>query len=428
MEMDEIYKCCNFIYERIEKELDLIYPDFYSSIIINTEKYNDLLFFQFKKIILKEKDHILQEEYLYIIKRILSVFKLLKEFQKVQFNLDTKDEINYVKFYSEIFNIINYITSLFPVEEYKYDLKTIYPSYITYKRLQQLLPLGLNNNSIYNNMNKKDEIISREIMEMFRCFLLFILSRSFSFIYYNINKFIQVFLGGEFRHDKYIGLIAQQKLDLLYDLVHRPNLNKIFDSDWYDIDFQEIEKLRLKNGNSMKDILNFGLFLKEINEEFIVFNESYNIKYCLFYFFVLFNYEDFDFLSNSENKNNYQSFLIFFLKEVLLDELFEEDNQKKLNQMITYKLLNFIHGKNYNTFYPTIYFEKFLVDVLAKKINNDKDMNFPKNPWNYYTNRLIKYNNINKIVESLIISWPEKNQLLEIIKEKIKNNYSHLSS
>ena len=429
MEMEEIYKCCNFIYERLDKEIDLINISEYLSPIITTDKYNEFLFFQFKKIILKEKDPILQEEYLFIIARILSIFKSLKEFQKVQFSLDTKDEINYIKFYSEIFNIINYITGIFPVDECKYVLQTIYPRFVTYKKLQLLLPFGINNeNSVYNNMNKKNDILSKEIMELFRCFLLFIFLRSFAYIYYNINEFIQVFLGGEFRHDKYIGLIAQKKIDLLYDLVHRPNLKKIFDNEWYEIEVKEKDIFKKKNYNTMKDILNFGLFLKEINENFIVFNESYNIKYCLLYFFLLFNYEDYNFLSTNENKNNYQAFLTFFLKEVLVDELFEEENQKKLNQMISYKLLNFIHGKNYCTFYPTIYFEKFLVDVLAKKTKVDKDMNYPKNPWTYYANRLIKYNNISKIVESLSIDWPEKNQLIELIKEKIKSNYSHISS
>ena len=158
--MEEIYKCCNFIYERLDKEIDLINISEYLSPIITTDKYNEFLFFQFKKIILKEKDPILQEEYLFIIARILSIFKSLKEFQKVQFSLDTKDEINYIKFYSEIFNIINYITGIFPVDECKYVLQTIYPRFVTYKKLQLLLPFGINNeNSVYNNMNKKNDIL-----------------------------------------------------------------------------------------------------------------------------------------------------------------------------------------------------------------------------------------------------------------------------
>ena len=73
--MEEIYKCCNFIYERLDKEIDLINISEYLSPIITTDKYNEFLFFQFKKIILKEKDPILQEEYLFIIARILSIFK-----------------------------------------------------------------------------------------------------------------------------------------------------------------------------------------------------------------------------------------------------------------------------------------------------------------------------------------------------------------
>ena len=348
----------------------------------------------------------------------------MKTFQKVQFNLESKNYINYTKFYKEIFEIINYITNLFPVEEYKYDLKTIYPSYITYRRLQQLLPVELNNNK--KEKEKEMPIQPKEIMEMFRCFLLVIFARSFLFIYYNINEFIQVFLSGEFRHDKYIGLIAQQKLDLLYDIVHKPNINKIFSNYWYEMQFQDKDLYRYKYNNNMKDILNFGLFLKEINDNFIIFNESYNIKYCLLYFFLLFNYEGFNFLENSFNKSNYQSFLLFFINEVISEEMFNDDNPKKLNELLTNELFNFIHGKNFCSFYPTIYLEKFFVDVFIKKVNNDRDMNFPKDPWNYYTNRIKKYNNIKIIVESLSINWPEKNKLLDLIKEKIKSNINHI--
>ena len=226
MEMEEIIKCCTFIIERIEKEMYIMDSDFYTTSKLNSGKYKDLLFYQFKRILLRESDPILQDEYLLIVKRLISAFKDLKTFQKVQFNLESKNDINYTKFYKEIFEIINYITNLFPVEEYKYDLKTIYPSYITYRRLQQLLPVELNNNK--KEKEKEMPIQPKEIMEMFRCFLLVIFARSFLFIYYNINEFIQVFLSGEFRHDKYIGLIAQQKLDLLYDIVHKPNINKIF--------------------------------------------------------------------------------------------------------------------------------------------------------------------------------------------------------
>ena len=106
--------------------------------------------------------------------------------------------------------------------------------------------------------------------------------------------------------------------------------------------------------------------------------------------------------------------------------MFNDDNPKKLNELLTNELFNFIHGKNFCSFYPTIYLEKFFVDVFIKKVNNDRDMNFPKDPWNYYTNRIKKYNNIKIIVESLSINWPEKNKLLDLIKEKIKSNINHI--
>ena len=419
--MEEIYQCCKFIMERISKEIDKINSNFFSESVLNQGNNQELLLFQFMKILLKEADPILKEEYLYIINRVIQAFKDLREFQKVQFNLESKNEIKYTKFYKEIFNIINYITNIFPLEEYKYNLTTIYPSYVSYKRLQQLLPTESTNNIMREN---EIPIQPKEIIEMFRCFLLLFLSRTFYFIYYNISEFIEVFLGNEFRHDKYIGLIAQQKLDLLYDLVHKPNISNIFTNSWFENHFQDTD--RYKNSHNIKDILNFGLFLKEINDNFIEFNESYNIKYCLLYFFLLFNYEDFHFLDNSSNKTNYPIFLLFFMNEILMEELFNEEAPKKLTQLVTYKLLNFVHGKNYCSIFPTIYFEKFLVDLLIKNVSSDKNMNYPKYPFNYYSKRLKRYNNLKIIVESFVVNFDDKDKLLALIKEKIKIFISHL--
>ncbi len=97
------------------------------------------------------------------------------------------------------------------------------------------------------------------------------------------------------------------------------------------------------------------MFLKEINDEFIVYNESYNMKYCLFYFFLLFNYEGFHFLENKSINASYQNYLYLFLNEIISEELMAEDRFKKLNQMLTYKLFNFVHGKNFCSIFPTIY-------------------------------------------------------------------------
>jgi len=420
--MDEMYNCCSFLMERIEKEMNKIEEDFYI-ISENNEKYNDLIFNKFKSIIHKENDQLLEEEYLYIIKRIINIFKQLKQFQNDQFDLESKNEIHYTKFYKEIFEIINYITNLFPIDEYKYELKAIYPSYLTYKRLQQLVPYEYNDNRInYNYKFNESPIQANEIIKLFRSFLLFILLRTFSFIYYNINQFIQIFLSEKFRHDKYIGLIAQQKLNLLYDIVHRPPIIKIFSNNWYNNQFNDAETYKFKKNVNIKDLLYFGLFLKEINDNFIEFNENYNLKYCLIYFFLLFTYDDFNFMENNSNKKNYPNFIIYVCQELLIEELFDEENIKKINDTLTYKIIKFIHGKNYCTFYPLIYFEKFFVDELTKKINNDKDLNFPKDPNKYYLNRLIRYQNIKNIVESLKLKWNEKNMLLDIIKNKIQNN------
>ena len=280
MENSEIFKCSSFIFDRIEKEIDLIDSDFYSELMLNQEKYEDLLFFQFKTILLREGDPVIRDEYIFVMRRIITAFKDLKEFQKKQFNINEKDKITYTKFYKEIFNIIIYITNLVPVEDYKFDIKTIYPTYLTYKKLQQLLPIDL----IMNKGEIDPTIQPKEIIEMFRGFLLFIISRSFLFIYYNLNEFIPVFLGEDFRHDKYIGLIAQQKLDLLYDIVHKPNINKIFNNYWYEMQFQDRDLYRFNN-NNMKGILNFGLFLKEIN-----YLNSYillNFLICNLYLYLL---------------------------------------------------------------------------------------------------------------------------------------------
>ena len=94
-----------------------------------------------------------------------------------------------------------------------------------------------------------------------------------------------IFLNDKFRHDRYIGLIAQQKLNLLYDIVHRPPIIKIFSNNWYNNQFKDKETYRFKKSLDIIDLLNFGLFLKEINDNFIEINENYNLKYCLLYFF-----------------------------------------------------------------------------------------------------------------------------------------------
>jgi hypothetical protein len=422
MDMEEIFNCCNFLMERIEKEMNKIDDDFYA-LSENDGKYDALLFGKFKKIILKENDPILEEEYLYIIKRILTVFTKLKQFQNIQFNLDSKNEIPYVKFYKEIYDIINYITNLLPIDEYKYEIRQIYPSFITNKRLQLLLSGDKDlMNSINSIMNTDISIQAHEIISFLRSFLLLILSRTFCFIYYNISEFIQIFLYDKFRHDKYIGLIAQQKLNLLYDIVHRPPIIKIFSNNWYTNLFKDSENYKFKKKLNIEDLLCFGLFLKEINDNFIEINEHYNLRYCLIYFFLLFSYDDFNFLENPSNKKYYPDFISYVFKELLIEELFDDEKSKKFNESPTCKIVKFFHGKYFRTFYPVIYFEKFFVDEIIQKMNNDKELNYPKNPEEYYLNRLKRYHNIKNIVENLTLQWEEKNQLLESIRLCIKNN------
>jgi hypothetical protein len=408
--------------ERIEKEMNKIDDDFYA-LSENDGKYDALLFGKFKKIILKENDPILEEEYLYIIKRILTVFTKLKQFQNIQFNLDSKNEIPYVKFYKEIYDIINYITNLLPIDEYKYEIRQIYPSFITNKRLQLLLSGDKDlMNSINSIMNTDISIQAHEIISFLRSFLLLILSRTFCFIYYNISEFIQIFLYDKFRHDKYIGLIAQQKLNLLYDIVHRPPIIKIFSNNWYTNLFKDSENYKFKKKLNIEDLLCFGLFLKEINDNFIEINEHYNLRYCLIYFFLLFSYDDFNFLENPSNKKYYPDFISYVFKELLIEELFDDEKSKKFNESPTCKIVKFFRGKYFRTFYPVIYFEKFFVDEIIQKMNNDKELNYPKNPEEYYLNRLKRYHNIKNIVENLTLQWEEKNQLLESIRLYIKNN------
>ena len=422
MDMEEIFNCCNFLMERIEKEMNKIDDDFYA-LSENDGKYDALLFGKFKQIILKENDSILEEEYLFAIKKILTVFTKLKQFQNIQFNLDSKNDIPYVKFYKEIYDIINYITNLLPIDEYKYEIRQIYPSFITNKRLQLLLSGDKDlMNSINSIMNTDISIQAHEIISFLRSFLLLILSRTFCFIYYNISEFIQIFLYDKFRHDKYIGLIAQQKLNLLYDIVHRPPIIKIFSNNWYTNLFKDSENFKFKKKLNIEDLLCFGLFLKEINDNFIEINEHYNLKYCLIYFFLLFSYDDFNFLENPSNKKYYPDFISYAFKELLIEELFDDEKNKKFNESLTCKIVKFFHGKYFRTFYPVIYFEKFFVDEIIQKMNNDKELNYPKNPEEYYLNRLKRCHNIKNIVENLTLQWEEKNQLLESIRLCIKNN------
>ena len=435
-EIEEIFTCCNFLLERIEKEMNILEDDFYicSS---NNDKYKDLLFNQFKKLILKENDIISEEEYLFIIKRIITIFKQLKKFQNVQFGIDMNplnDELYYIKFYKEIFDIINYITNLYPIEDYNYVLKDIYPSYINYKRLQQLLPPyeynntnnNNNNNNISTTYDSENAIRPDEIMKMFRCFLLLILLRSFQYMQYTLNEFIQIFLNDKFRHDKYIGFISQQKLNLLYDIIHRPPIIKIFSKSWYNYQYHIDETQKFKKTYLIKDILHFGLFLKELNDNFIEVNEFYNLKFCLIYFFLLFPYDDFNFLAVDRNKKNYPSFISYAFKEVLIEELFDEENVKKLKDTLSYKILNFMHGKYYCSIFPIIYFEKFFVDGIIQKVKNDKVLNFPKDPNQYYLNRLLMYQNLKELIGSFSVQWEDIKILKTNIQEKITNTLNSL--
>ena len=422
MDMEEIFNCCNFLMERIEKEMNKIEDDFYT-LSDNDGKYDALLFNNFKQIILKENDPTLEEEYLYVIKRILTSFTKLKQFQSIQFNMESKNEIPYVKFYKEIFDIINYINNLLPIDEYKYEIKDIYPSFITNKRLQQLLSGSKDlKNEVNSIMNTDISVQAHEIISLFRSFLLLILSRTFCFIYYNITEFKQIFLYEKFRHDKYIGLIAQQKLNLLYDIVHRPPIIKIFSNKWYSNLFKDSDYDKFKKKLNIEDLLCFGLFIKEINDSFIEINEHYNLKYCLIYFLLLFSYDDFNFLENPSNKKYYPVFLSYIFKEILIEELFDDEKLKELDESPTCKIINFFHGKFFRTFYPVIYFEKFFVDEIIQKMNNDKELNYPKNPEEYYLNRLKRYYSFKIIVENFTLQWEEKDQLLEKIILCIKNN------
>ena len=125
--MEDFHKCCKFIVERLEKKIDSIDLDFYSEEMISQERDNGLLFFLNKKILLKENDPLLKEEYSYILKRIMIAFKDHKNFQTIQFDLQSKNNIHYTKFYKVIFYIINSIINLIPVDDYKFSIKAFYP-------------------------------------------------------------------------------------------------------------------------------------------------------------------------------------------------------------------------------------------------------------------------------------------------------------
>ena len=209
---------------------------------------------------------------------------------------------------------------------------------------------------------------------------------------------------------------------MLYDIVHRPPIIKIFSNNWYNNQFKDSETYKFKKILNIEDLLHFGLFMKEINDNFIEINENYNLKYCLIYFFLLFTYDDFNFLENPSNKKNYPNFISYVFKELLIEELFDDEKNKNLDESLTYKIINIIHGKYFRSFYPLIYFEKFFVDAIIQKMKNDKELSYPKNPEEYYLNRLKRYHNIKNIVESLTLQWEEKNKLLESIKQCIQNN------
>jgi len=85
-----------------------------------------------------------------------------------------------------------------------------------------------------------------------------------------------------------------------------------------------------------------------------------------------------------------------------------------------------MHGKYYCSIFPVIYFEKFFVDEIIQKIKNDKVLNFPKDPNEYYLNRLLMYQNLKELIGSFSVQWEDLKSLKTNIQEKIANTLNSL--
>ena len=423
MDKKEIFDCCKFLYQKIVEEFPKLDDSFYcvENYTTETEETNKtgMLFINIKKLLSEEINNVLKIEYLTILNRFILVFKELSEFQKIQFTYESKNEIVYKKFFKEIFDIICYITNLFPIQDTNCEMTAEYPEYVKKMTLNELLKETSIQNNNLNRIQKK------EILQFFRYFLLNIIARSFSLIYHYIKEFCPVFLDDKrVSHDKYMGVINQKKLDLLYEILHRPNINKLFEnisigSDLYFND--EVPKL-----TKINEVMRFGRFLAEISDNFVDFNESYCINACSIYFLMLFFYDSFNFMED-KNKEKLNKFVDYCFREVLINEIFnksyekEFENNKKNNiiDTVAYKFLRLIQGKNYASMYPMIYYENYFVMILLNKIKEDNELLYPKNIEKYYINRLLKYQNFEFFVESLCSDWDLKNQLLKQINERI---------
>jgi len=62
------------------------------------------------------------------------------------------------------------------------------------------------------------------------------------------------------------------------------------------------------------------------------------------------------------------------------------------------------------------------VDEIIQKIKNDKVLNFPKDPNEYYLDRLLMYQNLKELIGSFSVQWEDLKILKTNIQEKIANN------
>lgn len=446
-----IDKCCQFIYNRIIKEMLVLSEEIFNKeindeelldtekngqTIINTtneyksksqiyadkyKKYNNFLFIKFM-LILENDLTILNEKsfYLNILKKLFTSFKKLHMYYNV--TLYSNDNY-YNDFFKDICNIIEDISNkIITIDFYdnisnNNNFEKFFPSNISYKKIYILLSTNIDNH--YKNDN--NAISTIDIFRLIRFFLLYIIKKIYYYIYFNIINIFHIFLKENFIHYDYITIIKKKKLQVLSDLIKRPNIKKLLNENSFELNKNKEHTYNYININTYSDILNFCKYVIKINEKFETYSEFMKTEYSLLYFFLFYTYKNYNFY-NFNNENNYLFFIKNFVQKVIVPDILIYKTFDHNNKILIKKIISF---ENIDDKFMLIFCNELLNEL--SKIIDDEVINDINNEAIYYFLLKEKYDNFLYILNILpldinakILLITKTRDLLVIINDNIK--------
>lgn len=438
----EIDNCVEFLFTRITKEINVFNDDFYNDVIdyykkdkvpinknnkffniqnyekilkIISEKNGDLLFYKFFFIVHFDNIFLDDKKFcFFIIKILLYIFKNLKS------SINTFNDINIILYQDYYTNVLAAIESIELLsEQFKLEknmnINKIFPKNITHSKLFNLLGTTIDEN--YKKFSKA--ITSMDIMKFIRIFLLYILNKQYVYLYYNLLNFEKIFLKEDFIHYNYIVAIKKNNLDLLSDIIYKPNIKKFIINDYYNIIKAHGYKLNCCDLNNCVDLSEFCNYIESINSIFISSNEHITIDYSIIYFFVLFSYKKFNFF-NKKNIKLYSYLINNLINKVIIPNIFEYDKFDNDNYIIIKKIFsidfNFINEE------IIIMLSFGILKELSLIIDNEI-FNCINEKKNYYENLKDKYTNILYIVNLIPFDCKEKLNLIVNIRNLLSIVY-----